>query len=441
MQTEIFGYTLPPGQNQIVGSVLDPEVTRLSICAMTRYGKTQAVAIATMLLILTHKNKKIFFVAPTIDQTNIIRNYTSTLLAADPRLTALVDMPQRGDPATLKREASKKRVTFKNGCEYQTLTAYAAGEEPGKQLMGFGGDIVIIDEACLIDDEVYRKRISRMLGDSADSKLIELVNPWHRHNFAWRHWQDPNFKKIHVDWRQALSEGRATETFIMEQRRELTDYEFKVLYDSVFAEDSEDTLIRWSWIEAAVKRTFNLFQPKAVWGLDVAEQGADQTVLKKCVTDGYKFAEQETHVIQANMTMPIANEVAAIVPKNEQVNVDSIGVGAGVHSRLVELGYKAASVRGSMTPTSEAERYLNLKAQNYWRLRTLLEQGLLSLQRDPKTTAQLSQMRYKFTAAGKIQIIDPAKSPDHADALMLCVCQGEPYEMLAMFPEGSYRNV
>jgi len=423
MQAEIFGYTLTPGQLKIVGSILDPTVKRLSICAMTRYGKTRAAAIAVMLYTLTHSNKRIFFIAPTNDQTNIIRNYTADLIAQSPQLAALVDTPARGDPTQLKKEVSKKRVTFKNGCEIQTLTAYGAGEEPGKQIMGFGGDLVLLDEAALILDEVYTSRISRMLGDSPDSKLVELVNPWHRHNFAWRHWQNPDFKHIHIDWQQALAEGRTTETYINEQREELSDYEFKVLYDSIFAEDSEDTLIRWSWIEAATKRVIEFKVPvHNVWGLDVGEKGPDLTVLTKCESDGTQYVHKETYVIKEKDTMPIANRVSQIVPKGEQINVDSIGVGAGVHSRLAELGHKAASVRVSMSPTSHGERYLNMKAQNYWRLRTIFEQGLIAINKEDKLMSQLGQMRYEFTSAGKIRIIDPtAKSPDYSDSLMLAI--------------------
>jgi hypothetical protein len=420
MEAEIFGYHLTHGQLKIVGSVLDPDTPRLSVCAMTRYGKTRAVAIACLLYIMVHPNTKIAFIAPTRNQTSIIRNYIAEHIADTPQLYNLVDSALTRDQSALKREVSKRRVTFKNGCEIITLTAHGTGE----QLMGFGADIIVVDEAALIADEVYTSRISRMLGDNPDSKLVEMVNPWHRNNFAYRHWQSGDFKKIHVDWRQALSEGRTTETFITQQRAELSQYEFEVLYDSVFAEDAEDVLIRWSWIQDATTRQLQLENVHTVWGLDVAEQGTDLTILTKCETDNIRYRHLETRVIKENTTMGVANHVAGIVPKNEQLNIDSIGIGAGVHSRLAELGYKAVSIRVSNAATRDCERYLNLKAQNYWRLRTLFEQGLISLNKHDKLMRELSLMRYEFTTAGKIKIIDPEqKSPDYSDSLMLCVSQ------------------
>jgi hypothetical protein len=420
-----LGYELSPGQVRIVGSVLDPTVKRLIISCMTRYGKTRVVAIALLLYVLNSSNKKILIIAPTLDQTNIIRNYIAEMIADNQTLCNLVDHATHSGPESLKSEMSKKRITFKNGCEIITLTAHGeeGGKDPGKQLMGFGGDIICLDEACLILDEVYTSRISRMLGDSPDSKLITIVNPWNMLNFAYKQWQNPIFKRIHIDHTQALAEGRVTESFLKEQKETLSSYEWDVLYESKFSVEGEDTLIRYDWIERASKHQTQLTgKVQTVWGLDVAEQGSDLTILTRAETDGIHYNVKEQQWIREHETMPTANHVSVIVPKTEQINVDSIGVGAGVYSRLVELGHKAVSVRVSMAPTSEANRYINQKSQRWWRLRTLFEQDLISIPNNPKLISQLSQMRYQFTTAGKIQIIDPdGKSPDYADSLMLTI--------------------
>lgn len=284
-----LGYDLTQGQQEIVGAVLDPTTKRLIISCMTRYGKTRAVAIALLLLIQNDKNpagkpKRILFIGPTIDQTNIIRNYIAEGIASNSILSNLVDAPSHSTPERLKSEVSKKRITFKNNWEILSLTAYGKGEEPGKQLMGFGGDIIVPDEACLIGDEVYRKRISRMLGDKPNSKLIVIVNPWNKLNFAYRAWKNPKYRRIHIDWRQALAEGRITETFLQEQRDTLSQYEWDVLYESKFSDESEDSLIRYDWIERAIQTQINFRgTTHTVWGLDVAEQGNDLTILTHAV--------------------------------------------------------------------------------------------------------------------------------------------------------------
>jgi len=437
MQTEAevttLGYTLTRGQQEIVGAVLDPTILRLIISCMTRYGKTRAVAIALLLYIQNNpadKPRRVLIIAPTIDQTNIIRNYIAEHIANNQTLSDLVDKPSHTTASRLKSEVSKKRITFKNNWELLTLTAHGAGEEPGKQLMGFGGDIIVTDEACLILDEVYRKRIGRMLGDKPDSKLIIIVNPWNRLNFAYRAWVNPEFRRIHIDWRQALREGRVTETFLQEQRDTLSDYEWKVLYESFFAEEAEGCLIHFNWIERAANKQTSLNRKyKAVWGLDVAEGGADLTVLSKTLTDGVHYKQLEMQVIRTVETMATANEVDKIVPKNELLHVDAVGVGAGVASRLKELKHRVVAVKGSQSPTVEEDRFLNLKAQKYWQLRTMFEQGNIEILNDNRLIQQLSQMKYEFTSAGKIKIVDPEKSPDYADSLMQCMC--DPYKLTA----------
>ena len=425
LKAHVLGYLLGEGQLRIVGSILDKQVHRLIISAYSQYGKTRAVAIAVLLRTLEQtKKKKIIFIGPTIDQTNIIRNYVSELLSSNPLLASLVDSPKHRSAEDLKKEMSRKRLTLKTGWEILTLTAHGAGEEPGKQLMGHGGDIIVLDEACLIEDEVYRKRISRMWASNPDAEVIILVNPWHRRNFAFRAWRNPRYKKIHVPWTQGVVEGRVSEAYIDEQRSELTPYEFKVLYDSVFAEDSEDTLIRWEWIQRSQQSPLPLIGDAwTVWGLDVAEKGVDKTVLTQAKTDGVHYTVlQQLHLTERD-TMPTANKVSVLVPKTDLINVDSIGVGAGVCSRLQELGYAASGIRVSMAPTVDADRYLNQKSQRYWRLRRLFEENQISIPNEPHLAEELSQLRYEHTAAGKIRIIDPASSPDYADSLMLCISE------------------
>lgn len=433
----LLGYEATQGQQEIVGAVLDPQVKRLIISCMTRYGKTRFVAIGLLLLIantpisINQRTKRIIIIAPSTDQTKILRGYISEHIAKSKSLSALVDKPNKATPERLKSEMSKQRITFKNGWELITLTAHAGENEtdPAPNLMGWGGDIIVVDEACLIRQEVYTSRISRMLGDDAEnSKLIVIVNPWNKLNFAWQAWQDPLFTKVHIGWKQALAEHRTTQAYLDEQKALLSDYEWAVLYESNFADESEDTLIRYDWIQRATQPHSFPALNQHVWGLDVAEQGQDKTILTEADTDGVNYQIKRQTWIREHETMKTANRAAEqLTRKTDPINIDSIGVGAGVYSRLKELGYNAISIRVSETPTTDADRYLNLKAQRFWQLRAVFEADHIQIPNDPNLISQLSQIRYKFTAAGKIQIIDPeGKSPDYSDSLMLTLTVNQP---------------
>ena len=425
----ILGYDLTCGQLRIVGSVLDPQVKRLIISCMTRYGKTRVVAIALLLYILENNNKRILIIAPTAKQTGIIRNYMAGMIADNQTLCNLVDHHAHSGPENLKSEMSRERITFKNGCELITLTGHGEENEsdPAPNLMGFGGDIVVLDEADLILRKVYTQRISRMLGDSPDSKLITIVNPWNITNFGFEQWQNPIFKKVHVDWQQALGEGRTTQSYLDEQKALLSDYEWTVLYESKWSSESEDTLIRYDWIQRSTKTQVAYTSTvQTIWGLDVAEQGADLTILTHAETDGISYHIKDQQHIRERETMATADRVALIVPKTESLNIDSIGVGAGVYSRLNQLGYKANSIRVGEAPKDgfNSKRFMNLKSQRWWHLRELFEKDLISLPNNAKLISQLSQMRYEFTSLSKIKIKDPeGKSPDYADSLMLTLLE------------------
>ncbi len=286
------------------------------------------------------------------------------------------------------------------------------------------------DESADISDEIFRKRITRMLGDSSDSILVEIGNPWRKNHFH-DHYTSPDYKTIRISYEQGLREQRITPGFVEQQRRELTDTEFKVLYEAVFPEQTEGGLFNMTWIQQAIDaRGFNGGQP--VYGLDVAEAGADLNVLTKLRIkrfDGLPFY----HVVwirgwsEADTSNTVNRTLTYLEGDAEAwVNVDAIGVGKGVADQLQRKRGKTNLVKVGKTPraTSKKDRYLNQKAEYYWHLRNLFESQRIILpeggnQHVKRLLNELEKMRYDFNARGKIEIIDPESSPDYADSLML----------------------
>jgi hypothetical protein len=202
--------------------------------------------------------------------------------------------------------------------------------------------------------------------------------------------------------------------------------EFKILYEADFPDEAEDQLIRKEWIDKALY----VPDPKEirvgeVAGLDVAEFGIDRTVL----TIGYYlndvFHTSMIHAWEKRDTMETVGWTRNYINQTStELNVDSIGVGAGVYARLSELRYKVNPFKSSEQPSElmyEHSKFLNKKAQTYWRLRDMFEQGLIRIPKHPQLIKELLAMTYTITSAAKIKIIDPANSPDFADSLMLAI--------------------
>lgn len=378
-----------------------------------------------MLYILFNEDKKILLIAPTYDQTSILRNYIGEFLLKNDIFINMLDIEMSG-VERIKREVSKKRMTFKNGCELRILSA----EGEAKRLMGFGGDMIICDEDCLIDYEVYRQKISRMRGDNPNSILISIGNPWNRDNQMWQHWNDDKFNQIHIGWEDGVKEERITKEFINEQKETLTKMEFDILYKANFPEESEDSLFRWKWLQKSKFIKISGENTEQIAGLDVAEMGMDLTVLTKATKIGNKIRIEEIYSWSKKDTMETVGNVVPHISKNTRIVIDAQGVGRGVYDRLKEKGYNVVAFKGGKMPIGNEERFHHLKDEQYFKLRDMFEQDMISLKNvknERKLFDELMKIKYGGTSTEKIKVIKPDdKSPDFADSLMMCCAKTEP---------------
>ncbi|MBO8181159.1 MAG: hypothetical protein H0Z19_11940, partial [Archaeoglobus sp.] len=108
------------------------------------------------------------------------------------------------------------------------------------------------------------------------------------------------------------------------------------------------------------------------------------------------------------------------------VNVDDTGVGGGVTDLLKEEGVRVSPIKFGASPTNDEAKALfaNLKAQIYYELRDYFDpakDGIIAIPNHSKLIRDLSALKQDYTSKDKIKIIDPPKSPDYADSLVLAV--------------------
>lgn len=421
-------------EEDLIRRIAFEEQHQLSICAMTRWGKSYCVSRGVALFLLLNSNKRIAFIGPQKEQATILRDYMSEIILKCPALLDITEIESTGI-LRLKKEASKSRQTFKNGCEYRVFTAHGEADS----LMGFGlgsnGGILVKDEACLISDDANAK-ITRMLGDNPDkSMVIELLNPWTRDNKAFEHWNDPDFVHIHIDWQMALEDGRTTQAFIDRQRKDLTPLEFTVLYESKFPAESEDSVFNLDKIKLAVIKG-KITTGSIITSCDVADKGKDRTVIMRgrrnigySVNNIYSEAKSENTVVAGRLN----NLITEDKEDGQQIvnNIDIIGLGTGVVSMVQEFARDIDNVTVNgchfgEKPILDDKRFLNRKAENYFRLKELFDEKLISIPEHRELIKQLIQMQWEFTSTGKIKIIDPEKPDDYADALVYFIWYAKP---------------
>jgi hypothetical protein len=86
-------------------------------------------------------------------------------------------------------------------------------------------------------------------------------------------------------------------------------------------------------------------------------------------------------------------------PRIEEVNVDLIGVGHNFVPRLQSLGYPCNEVN-VRTATQFPDQFANLKAQLYWKLRELFQDGAIHGLNDEVAISQLASIKWKANLRG-----------------------------------------
>lgn len=214
---------------------------------------------------------------------------------------------------------------------------------------------------------------------------------------------------------------------------------FRVKVLGMFPRVSEDTLIPYEWIELANARYLSLrnegYQPKEPLrlGVDVAGMGRDASVLVARRGNYVEAIEAHQSAGKADHMHIVGWVAKHIGDKQARAYIDTIGEGAGVFSRLLELGYnnaiscKYSEGAGEHRDTTGQYSFANIRAYCYWALRDWLnpQNGYEpALPPNEKLTEELTETKWKFNSQGSI-IIEPKedikkrikRSPDYMDAL------------------------
>lgn len=186
----------------------------------------------------------------------------------------------------------------------------------------------------------------------------------------------------------------------------------KMLYGDFMAgaEDPTQQIIPTEWVKAAQARWTEEGHggaPMSALGVDVARGGKDKTVLTP--RHGAWFGPAWTYPGKAT---PDGPAVAALVlehaGKGAIVNVDVIGVGGSVYDFLKDRdGLVVVPVNGAAAAKGRDKSgmlgFVNLRAENWWRLRDALDPSSgqdLALPPDPELRADLCAPTWKITARG-----------------------------------------
>lgn len=317
----------------------------------------------------------------------------------------------------------------------RTTNAKASADEQGETLAGAHKEYLmyVVDEASGVPDGVYKPLEGAMSGRVNFAILIS--NPTRGTGYFARSQSSDRKFWIALRWdceesnldeitgstglkdycaRQASKYGKDSNTYRMRVK-------------GLLPIADQYTLIPQDWIEAAIERELEpLDTSPEIAGIDVAAGGSNKTVLTfrrgNKVLKQHEFDQDKSEILANNLVFYLKDPMPAATA------VDRIGWGWGVIGLLRDRGVKNVISYDSSEKARKENEFANRRVEDYWKLRTLFEEGRISIPKDDDLVGQLGALRLKEPDnKGRMQmkskkemLADGVESPDKADSLCIC---------------------
>ena len=418
---EAIGIRPDDWQCELLRAVADPEIRRVSCRSGHGVGKSTAVALAAVWHVLMRVPSKTVVTAPTSAQL-------FDACFAEMKNIAKRLKPPFDDLLEIKSD----RIELKSQPETTFISCRTSRQEQPEALAGVHADSVLLlaDEASGISPNIFEAASGSMSGHNATTVLTG--NPTRNTGFFY-----DTHNRLKDDWYtmhvSCVDSPRVADDFVEDMKKRYSEdspaYHVRVLGN--FPPSEEDTVIPVALIDQAMNNDIKVHEDTpAIWGLDVARQGSDSSVLAKRQGPIVHPLTVWRNLDLMQLTGAVKAEYDAIDNPSKrpvEIIVDSNGFGAGVLDRLRELDLPARGLNVSERALQK-ETYLNLRAELWFKIKSWLEGMDVKLPRDDALWAELAAPRYHFTSSGKLQVESKeamkkrgVASPDRADAVALCL--------------------
>lgn len=326
--------------------------------------------------------------------------------------------------------------------------------------------LVVVTEAQGVEPGTWEGMLACTVG--ADDRFLAIGNPLTPSGRFFDVSRSPRWSSVRV----AASEhpnllqghevipGAVTTTFVETIAAEYGEGSgiYRSRVEGEFPEEGEESLIRRVWLDKANELWANgTLEREArlkhyTVGVDPARLGPDSTVIairqEGIIRELKSWTRLDTMattglVVKELDRLGMAPGLKYVKPDGTSwgykengyvrtagsglVVVDEVGLGGGVLDRLKEQGYTARGFNGGRT--ARDPRFLNARAEAFWGLRKLLEEGRLAVPHDDKLFEELLALQWTVTSAGRVKMEGKddlrgrlGRSPDRADAVaMACL--------------------
>ncbi len=439
----------------------------VAVSSGTARGKDYVAACAAMCFL---------YLTPRFDRNgNLVKNTKVALTAPTGRQVYNIMSPEIRRLFRNAKILPGRTVACDIRTEYEEwfLTGFKAGDDATEAWSGFHATntMFVITEASGVSEVTFNAIEGNLQGNS---RLLIVFNPNITTGYAARAMVSERFKKFRLNslnaenvvrkkvvipgqvdyewvkdkvktWCSPVDEDSFDESegdFKWENGMYRPNDLFRVKVLGMFPKVSEDVLVPYEWIEIANKRWEELMESKykplpdadARVGVDVAGMGRDSSVF--CRRYGNFVSEFYAHQSGGKADhMHIAGKLVADMRTNKNVKafIDTIGEGAGVYSRLIELNIRNAfsckfsEGANGLTDMTGQYKFANMRAYLFWAVRDWLNPKNKCNAAIPpceKFMEEATNIRWFFQSNGSIMIEPKEKikqrikrSPDFFDSL------------------------
>ena len=340
-------------------------------------------------------------------------------------------------------EITQDRMVRKPNIKNNFISFRTARKENPEALAGVHADhvLIIVDEASGVDEIIYETGQGALSTEGAIAILIG--NPTRPYGFFYK----TQTSLADLWWTRHVSCTQSSlvdHKYIESQARTygIDSREYKVRVLGEFPDSGADAIIPRSFVEAAVtagkEGTIDHIPSRGiVWGVDPG-RGGDPTGFVERNSNAITDARELRYDDVMRVTGYVKSRWDDTLPhmRPEHIFVDSIGIGAGVADRLLELDLPVVHVNVSEV-AAMADRYRRLRAEIWYMTRQWFERKDVIISPDipagmiERLVEELSSVEQIILSNGKVDIESKevmksrgVASPNVADALCLTFALG-----------------
>lgn len=434
----VLGVRLTEQQKDILKALTRER--RVAIKACHASGKSFCAAVAALWFAVRYQNSRVLIVSPTWLNVRAVIWYEIHRLLSSARLRL---------PLTVENQTEVR---------LQDSLILGISTNDAAKLSGHHAEnlLVIIDEAPGVDPDFFPAIEGILSG--GNTKLLMLGNPvttsgpfydaFTRNRANWRlfsisAFDCPNLEGVSLEKLLAMPDAELDSNepypFLIRKRwvREKHSEWFSGSIENSplwasrvlgeFPSSGSNALIPIGWLEAAQRPAIDTGSDLII-GCDPAGPGRDRTAIVaasgSAVIDSATFTDSDSRG-------PVLAWLKRYSSRVRLVRVDSAGLGFYFAEHVRDGGYRTVGVNVASKP-NDPERFTNLKAERYWRLRERFQAGEVSGLTDGML-AELAAITWLIDPHGRIAIegkVDVkaaiGHSPDLAEALMIALGEGAP---------------